>query len=764
MTNYIINYTEPQKITFEIIPSGYNGPGGNSSACSLRLYGRGALEWGESVDENMLRLAENFSSASFPVSAINGQLHNHSAIYWKAGGSPSTWYVFDVNAALGYGTWLQFSVSNETSAPVSTELDPIAEGTYYYNVPEGKLYRWYSMFDQVESTWVECAYVVGASAPVDGTDFPSQTFYSFNGYTSNPIEAAGWQPLNATFVSTSEPASASVGTFWFNKVSGDLKIYNGEDWNVLGGYTAYDNYDMQSTFNIINMPNQCVGSPILDEIPTHWAASIGYVQCYVAEHTMGTNFLSIFGGEMSGPINMSTNHITTDVGIGDFATNDLVSREYVDSIISPVGYTPIGTIITMPVDTEVPGYVKCDGSSYTRAALPDLYDLLITNQPFDLASSVVAIPTSGSLLINKVGHGLGQNSRVRFYHEAATGEPLSYGGIDVTIDYYVQPYDDNNFWISQYPDGNFVSGSGGYDYYYRQSLYGFGNTSMGSPVGNILDLNTIDSFNVPYMNGTFVRGWAATQPSSMPHTDPDRQLGTFQKPSLLYGDKENNSVNSVDRVADNRDFFGWDYASIDYYHKNTGDHPPVTSNAIGTTINGRMTDNNIGTARPANISMVYYIKAYDTDNVSQSNIDVSALLTQVTQMQSTLDSIVTTTKQTPANILYTIERTDGVYNFTHSLGYPSYVSVYAECVDPDLDYAIGDRVYLSTYTSESTYNSGITIYNYNNNTVVTILRTGTSPNRYKLKFNKKGDGKSRGWAADNKWTINVVVYSEIGGA
>lgn len=48
-------------LSLALQPGALNGPGGTQRNSDLRLYGLGALLWGEGMDENILRLAENFA-------------------------------------------------------------------------------------------------------------------------------------------------------------------------------------------------------------------------------------------------------------------------------------------------------------------------------------------------------------------------------------------------------------------------------------------------------------------------------------------------------------------------------------------------------------------------------------------------------------------------------------------------------------------------------------------------------------------------------
>lgn len=747
MSNYIINYSEPLKTTIEIIPGGYNGPGGVSSASSLRLYGRGALEWGESVDENMLRLAENFSGSAFPVNPLNGQIHNQSVIYWRQGTGPAyTWWVFDVNAAPGTGTWSIITAPSYATAPAGVE------GEYYYNTVDLNLYRWYSVYGQLASAWISCAYHrgTGIDFPNDGVDFPAQNFYNFNGYTVETSEVLGWQPLNTTYVNETAPASASDGTIWYTKSTGDVKIYDGVTWNVLGGYTAYADYDMQSTHNITNLPEQC-GSPLGAGLETHWAATVGFVQCYVAANSGAGSYLPLSGGTVTGKV-----YSTTD----NSASNELVTRAYVDSIVAPVGYTPIGTIITMPVDIDVPGYVKCDGTTYTKALFPDLFDLLVTNQEFDLVDGV-SIDIVTGLVTSPDVHNLTQNSRVRFCKTGLNTGSTTHNNIKLEIDYYAEPASASTFYISESPDGpRSVPSAGCTGLMYRQSLYGFGTmpaVAYSPSVILIEDINNITHFQVPYMNGAFVRGWGAAD-ALHDNTDVGRQIGTYQKASMLYGDNNNNSVNCVDRVNSRREYIGWDSAPASNYHVNDSGATPITGNGGDLVYNNSIASTHMGVARPSNLSMVYYIKAYDSDNVADAVVDVSTLISQVADMQVQLDSVVTTTKAS-ATATYSATQPGGLYTFSHGLPSVSYVSVFLECLTADRGYIPGDRVYLPAIEKvHAVYVSG-------NTCTFAVHQTASSPAKYKPEIQKKGDPNSS-WSniTDGYWSVNIIAYSEIGGA
>ncbi len=58
-------------LSITLQPGQLNGPGGAQRDSDMRLYGMGALLWGEGMDENILRLAENFSCPAKELNDYN---------------------------------------------------------------------------------------------------------------------------------------------------------------------------------------------------------------------------------------------------------------------------------------------------------------------------------------------------------------------------------------------------------------------------------------------------------------------------------------------------------------------------------------------------------------------------------------------------------------------------------------------------------------------------------------------------------------------
>lgn len=137
---YIINYSDPSKPVFPVLP------GTTDNSTSLRLPGHGVTSYGETIDEDLLHLLENFASPTSPVNPIEGQLWFDAAeeilkvwdatlLAWKYTGgilvgivAPPTpvtgqlWYDTDISDDSGQFTVSQLKIWNG-SAWVSVALN-----------------------------------------------------------------------------------------------------------------------------------------------------------------------------------------------------------------------------------------------------------------------------------------------------------------------------------------------------------------------------------------------------------------------------------------------------------------------------------------------------------------------------------------------------------------------------------------------------------------------------------------------------------------
>lgn len=83
MSDYLINFTDPTKLPFVVKPWTANGPispsglpllpGAIAANTSLAIVGKGRFEYGENVQENMVRMLEHFAYSSSPSYPVEGQ-------------------------------------------------------------------------------------------------------------------------------------------------------------------------------------------------------------------------------------------------------------------------------------------------------------------------------------------------------------------------------------------------------------------------------------------------------------------------------------------------------------------------------------------------------------------------------------------------------------------------------------------------------------------------------------------------------------------
>ncbi|TFH09870.1 MAG: hypothetical protein E4H14_03635 [Candidatus Thorarchaeota archaeon] len=209
MATYNINYSDPLRSGFTIAQGGFNGPGGSAAASVLRLYGRGALEWGEAVDEDLLRALENFNGATPPPFPIGGQIWHQTVFYWLH--TANTWYVLDPDTP---GAWIDIGPTGSsavTGGVAGTNTAPAfpAAGAYWYtagapsaldafgNAVEPFTLYLYDLYAPpgVAIGWLKRVSSVNAAAPVNGVDYPARNLLTWDEFTEDwvdpPLSIAG---------------------------------------------------------------------------------------------------------------------------------------------------------------------------------------------------------------------------------------------------------------------------------------------------------------------------------------------------------------------------------------------------------------------------------------------------------------------------------------------------------------------------------------------------------------------------------------------
>lgn len=243
---YSIDFSEPLKEGFEIPAGSFNGPGGAVSNTSLRLHGRGALEWGEAVNEDLVRLTENFASASPPQSPLTGQLWAEVAMYRQG---PSAWFKYDPNATGANPKWVAFTPT-VTNEPPTTEG---TEGQHVYDQSAGVLWGYFavSTVGTNVNEWRERAFTTQATdvLPSDA-EAPVTTLKVYN------VHHDSWAPPQAVAAAPSSepPTNPQIGALWFNTTTGDLTVWDGAAWQAITTGTVSAG-DLEMGSNQLNFTN-----------------------------------------------------------------------------------------------------------------------------------------------------------------------------------------------------------------------------------------------------------------------------------------------------------------------------------------------------------------------------------------------------------------------------------------------------------------------------------------------------------------------------
>jgi hypothetical protein len=314
MTTYNIDFSDPLRTGFSISPGEFNGPGGTGTPqTSLRLYGRGALEWGESVDENLVRIHENFAGATAPVYPVGGMLWMREQLYVKVG---SVFYRWNLTTP----GWDTITVTT-IAGPITGHSAGTSPGQYTYSTADATLYRWDTSYRQTTPKWQPRAMTVQGAAPT--TQKPIQDLLFYDQYSSK------WVTPRAATTGVGLPPSGNYdGQLYYDTATGILYIWNeGEGtWQQIlgpanevgapgGGYTTTSNgnIDMQNLYQIINLK-----TPLATDLT--YAAPVGYVHSYVtaAAGDLSTDILTETDTRYVpkiGPSNMSGTYTLTSGSI-----------------------------------------------------------------------------------------------------------------------------------------------------------------------------------------------------------------------------------------------------------------------------------------------------------------------------------------------------------------------------------------------------------------------------------------------------------------
>lgn len=354
---YQIDFSDLTKPSFSISDYSFNGPGGISVNSSLRLYGRNAQEWGEAVNENLLRLAENWASATPPINPINGQSWVKEEIYWRnssvilfpAPSAPATSfyrYNFTTNS------WDEISANVQV---INGPLPPSAPiGSYVYNILTSTLYRYDSQYKQTTFAWLERNYRVETTTP-GLSDNPRNDFLIYN-------EAeASWKsltpnvgiPVTNQFVKITTNNTGNI-TATSPVTTTDVTPLVDSVYVNITGDTMTGNLTMSGGSQVLGLPPTPSATA---------AASKEYVDNQDALK------LNLTGGVLTGSLTLSG---------PPAGPNEAATKQYVDNLINILSNTifPVGMITDYGGSVAPAGWLICDGQAVSRTTYADLFAVI----------------------------------------------------------------------------------------------------------------------------------------------------------------------------------------------------------------------------------------------------------------------------------------------------------------------------------------------------------------------------------------------------
>ena len=348
-------------ISFKLAPGTYDGPLGGTRKTDLRLYGLGFMEWGEGVDENFLRVAENFACEE------------------KVAGDPD--YDPDNIAPkderdLGFGQGINYPVNGQTW------FNTTRKQVFVYDNPNNVR----DTFGKPLGKWIR----VGASSVQIDTDPPT-----------DPDEGDLWYDVSYT-----DPSCTPTG---------QLKIWTGTDWiSVAERYVSKAGDTMCGFLTLHAQPVQSMHAATKGYVDSVVGNVGGFVR--IVGDTM-TGFLTLHSHPVQ-PMHAATkDYVDTEISTaalgfvkksGDIMNTgqtlvlgrdpvgdmDAVTKRYVDSISggSMVDPVKIGTIVSYAGSTAPDRWLMCYGQAVSRTEYNELFGVIGTTYGPGDGSSTFNVP------------------------------------------------------------------------------------------------------------------------------------------------------------------------------------------------------------------------------------------------------------------------------------------------------------------------------------------------------------------------------------
>lgn len=309
---YTLKFTDPGKASFVVNPLVSNGPispnglalrpDALSANTTLQLLGRGHFDYGESIEQNLVYMLENFANASAPSYAIQGQIWYDTSVSRPKVWNGSGWDTITINVAGN------IDAGGNRIINLADPIDPT---------------------DAVNVQYADTHYLKLSGGTVTG----ATTF-------TNTLAVSGVTTLGS---SLSVASSATVGGFI--AVAGPTTL--GDVVAITGDVTASANVILNGVNSQITLPNlPLVGT---DGANKNYVDQQDIATLAAAAASAGTLYVAKTGDTMTGPLHItSTGSMQVDgpVTFGPGAVN-IAAQTAISGILAVSGISTFTAAINV---------------------------------------------------------------------------------------------------------------------------------------------------------------------------------------------------------------------------------------------------------------------------------------------------------------------------------------------------------------------------------------------------------------------------------
>lgn len=440
-TNYQIDWSDPSKTGFAVPPGAVD-----TTSTSLTIFGFGFQNWGEKLQENILRVMENFSSPSAPLAPTTGQVWFDSS-----SNTLQIWFEDRWNPIFSAG-----GIVVSTTEPLN-----LYPGMVWFNPTASQLKvrltsSWHQLLSDADTSTLDGRYISQA-APVLSTNLDAANHAINN--VAPPVgskDVATKEYVDDNFISRSGDAMVGFLELQRQPVTAMHAANKGYIDNLITAMltntnntgslpTNVDSYsevitvpgkqifvfpftytqNNNSLMIFVNGVKQSLGLAYSETgasmvtLASGLAVNDVFEAVSIRQNSGGTTFLSTSGGVIAGDLNVVGHIVVSDPVSYYHVTN----KQYVDTKVEQLQLEMVGAKVghLMPFagNTLPTGYIWANGASVTRADFPQLFGEI--GQRYDKAAVVTDLDPT---LFNCADHGFITGEMITFMTYDADGNPI----------------------------------------------------------------------------------------------------------------------------------------------------------------------------------------------------------------------------------------------------------------------------------------------------------------------------------------------------